>query len=148
MRYAIFPHRGPLDSHTVRAAYNFNHPLKIYHGLKAPSWLRDMEAPLLYIIGAPQFILDAVKRGEDDEDVSTHNLPKRKGKSIICRIFDSMGGKSTARLCWNKKLPVKMVYMTNALEDDGQELNISGKDGCSVDITLRAFEVQTLRLQL
>ena len=97
------------------------------------------------IAGALNLVIDTVKRGDDDEDVSVDNLPKRKGKNIFVRIFDSLGGKSTGKLYWGN-VPVKKVFYSNLLEDDGKELPIS-KDG-SVDLTVRAFEVVTLRLQL
>jgi alpha-mannosidase len=98
------------------------------------------------IAGAPNLVIDTVKRGDDDEDVSVDNLPKRKGKNIIIRLFDSLGGKSTGTLYWGK-IPVKKAFYTNLLEDDGKELPISD-DGESVSVTVRAFEVFTLRLEL
>jgi alpha-mannosidase len=97
------------------------------------------------ITGSPQIILDCVKRGEDDSDVSVGALPTRKGQSIILRVYDSLGGKSKAVLTWGD-IPVKSVYKTNALEDDGDELDII--KGRGVEIEVRAFEVATYRLQL
>src|ERR1700712_5871798 len=143
IRYAIFPHSGPLDHRTIRAGYNFNNPLKVH---RHPD-LKNV-TPLLSafsIDGAPGLIIDTIKRGEDDEDVSNGDFPSRKGRSIIVRLFDALGGKSTGTLNWGK-IPVKNVYVTNLLEDDGEELKIS-KDQ-TVDVTVRAFEVLTLRLQL
>lgn len=87
-----------------------------------------------------------MKRGDDDADVSVDNLPKRKGKNIIVRIFDALGGKASGLLYWGD-IPVKQVFHTNLLEDDGEELPLS-EDGASVMITVRPFEVFTLRLQL
>ena len=98
------------------------------------------------IAGAPGLVIDTVKRGDDDADVSVDNLPKRKGKNIIVRIFDSLGGKSSGLLYWGD-IPVKKVFSTNLLEDDGKELPLS-EDGASVMITVRAFEVSTFRLEL
>jgi alpha-mannosidase len=91
-------------------------------------------------------IIDTVKRGDDDEDISVDNLPTRKTKNIIVRLFDSLGGKSTGTLTWGK-IPVKKVYETNLLEDDGKELKLS-KDGHSVSIPVKPFEVVTVRLEL
>jgi alpha-mannosidase len=91
-------------------------------------------------------VIDCVKRGEDDEDVSLGELPKRKGHSIIVRIFDSLGGKSKGRLGW-ASIPVKKVWKTNVLEDDLEEVKIE-KDGTGIEIEVRAFEVATYRLQL
>ena len=98
------------------------------------------------ISGAPNLVIDTVKRGDDDEDVSVDNLPRRKTKNIIVRIFDSLGGKSTGKLHWGD-IPVKKVYETNLLEDNGKEVTMD-EDDSSVNITVRAFEVITLRLEL
>ena len=98
--------------------------------------------------GSPSLILDCIKRGEDDEDVSRGELPERKGFSIILRIYDSLGGSARGRIVWDRSfLPVKQVFFTNILEDDLVQQAFE-KDGGSVDISLRAFEVATVRLQL
>ena len=68
---------------------------------------------------------------------------KRKGKSIILRIYESLGGMSKGTI--ETTLDVKMVWKTNIVEDDGEVVNF--KDG-KVDITLKPFEVATYRLQL
>ena len=91
-------------------------------------------------------IMDCVKRGEDDEDVSTGELPKRKGHSVIVRIFDSLGGKSKGLLRWGS-IPVKKAWRTNLLEDNLEEVKIE-KDGMGIEVEVRAFEVVTYRLQL
>jgi len=98
------------------------------------------------IEGAPNLIIDCVKRGEDDEDVSAGELPKRKGRSIIVRLFDSLGGKSRGVLNWGD-IPVKTAWKTNVLEDDLEEVKIAST-GKGVEIEVRAFEVATYRLQL
>jgi alpha-mannosidase len=68
---------------------------------------------------------------------------KRRGKSVILRIFESLGGQGKGAI--ETTLDVKKVWKTNALEDDEEELKIEkGK----VDIVLRPFEVATFRLQL
>ena len=94
--------------------------------------------------GSPSLILDTIKRGEDDEDVSRGELPMRKGRSIILRIYESLGGKARGTI--KARLDVKRVWKTNLLEDDG-ELMVITPDG-EVRIELRAFEVATFRLQL
>ena len=101
------------------------------------------------LTGSHSLILDAIKRGEDDEDVSRGELPKRKGRSIILRVYDSLGGTSKGIIYWNEKVvPVKKVTKTNVLEDDIGALDFQEPEHKSVNITLRAFEVATFRLQL
>lgn len=100
--------------------------------------------------GNPALILDTIKRGEDDEDVSRGELPKRNGKSIIIRIYESLGGKARGTLKLGEALGVKSVWKTNVLEDDEERCSLLfglGKDR-EVEVELRAFEVATLRLQL
>lgn len=145
MRYAILPHDGPLNARTVRAAYNFNQPLTL---LQCPSSssLLDSSVSLLNSItlqGSPGLILSTIKRGEDDEDVSQGELPARKGRSIVVRIYESMGGKSRGTLSCT--LGAQRCWKTSVLEDDEEELTL--QDG-KVKIELRAFEVATFRLQL
>ena len=101
------------------------------------------------LTGSHSLILDCIKRGEDDEDVSRGELPKRKGRSIIIRIYDSLGGTSKGIIYWNDKIvPVKKVTRTNLLEDDLSEVELIGPEHKSINIKLRAFEVATFRLQL
>lgn len=93
--------------------------------------------------GSSALILDTIKRGEDDEDVSRGELPKRKGRSIILRVYESLGGKARGTI--KTSLAIKKVCRTNLLEDDEGEVEI--KNG-EIAIELRAFEVATYRLQL
>jgi alpha-mannosidase len=157
-RYAIFPHKGPLDERTVRKAFEFNNPLKVVG--RSPKNL--MDAGLLnafHIHGADNLVLDTIKRGEDDEDVSRGELPMKAGHSVILRIYDSLGGKSKGILTWGE-FDVKKVVKCNALEDEEEEVKIEqvympipvpNKDGPKqpgVQIEVRAFEVATFKLVL
>jgi alpha-mannosidase len=144
IRYAIFPHQGPLDHRTVRAGYNFNNPMKIHHHPNPYSVTNLLSS--FHVSGAPNFVLDVVKRGEDDEDVSQGELPRRKGRSIIVRIYDSLGGRAKGHLHWGD-IPVKKACKASLLEDDLEECEL-GSGGQGMDIELRAFEVATYRLQL
>lgn len=94
--------------------------------------------------GSAALVLDTLKRGEDDEDVSRGELPKRKGRSLIVRVYESLGGRARGSLSFDP-LPINSVWKTNLLEDDEEELKFQGG---SVEVQLRAFEVATFRLQL
>ncbi len=106
------------------------------------------------LTGSPSLVLDTVKRGEDDDDVSRGELLKRKGRSVILRIYDSLGGKNRGTI--ESTLPVAKVWKCNVLEDDEEKVKFrnseSGEKGAAkkvlVDIELRPFEVATYRLQL
>lgn len=142
IRYAIMPHIGGLDHRTIRAGYNFNAPLVAQ---PADAVAGDVFKSIS-LSGSPSLILDTVKRGEDDHDVSRGGLPMRRGKSVILRVYESLGGKSRGSI--SSKYPVKKVWKCNVLEDDEVELPLTKEDGVRVDIELRPFEVATFRLQL
>lgn len=75
--------------------------------------------------------------------MSRGELPKRKGRSIIVRIYESLGGRARGTL--KCTLGAEKVWKCNILEDDGEEQTI--KKG-EIALELRPFEVQTFRLQL
>ena len=96
-------------------------------------------------------ILDTIKRGEDDEDVSTGELPKRKGRSVVVRVYESLGGMSRGVLRLENKegIKAKKVFKVNILEDDLEECSVREREGAQeVGIELRGFEVATFRFQL
>jgi alpha-mannosidase len=133
------PHRGPLDSRTIRAGYNFNNPMRL---IPNPGPGRASLDDIT-LTGNDSLILDAIKRGEDDEDVSLGDFNPRKGQSIILRVFESLGGHATGTI--KTTLPVISVWKCNILEDDEEPLEIRDRN---ISIALRAFEVATFRLQL
>lgn len=144
IRWAILPHEGALGSGTVRTAHNFNNPLKI-KSAPAAEYKTSLSTQPVKLTGDTSLVLDCVKRGEDDKDVSQdETIPKRSGQSVVLRIYDSLGGHSrgTISTIWK----VKKVTKTNILEDDLEDVSISG-DG-TFSIKLRPFEVATYRLQL
>lgn len=172
MRWAIMPHVGGLGNATVWAARAFNNPVASMPGepsifplmspASPPSYIRriqnynvaqdTMDALRITADSDPiersSVIVDTIKRGEDDADVTTDagRLPVRKGKSVIVRLYDSLGGQSRifVRL---PRLPVGRVVRTNLLEDDGEELEIVSQRGQrGVHVVVKAFEVVTLRL--
>ena len=146
IRYAILPHSGGLDDRTIRAGYNFNNPLGVERVNPHVSF-RNTVFNTVSLRGATSIILDVVKRGEDDEDVSTGGIPSRPGKSVILRLYESLGGKARGSI--HTVLPVRRIWKCNILEDNEEELDIQKMDATSsVGIELRAFEIATYRLQL
>lgn len=109
----------------------------------SPDGARKTMLNAITLHGSPSLILDTIKRGEDDEDVSRGDLRKRSGRSVILRVYESLGGKSRGTI--KTILPVKKVWRCNVLEDDEQKLEV--QDG-KVEIELRPFEVATFRLQM
>jgi alpha-mannosidase len=140
IRWAIMPHAGGLGARTVRAAFNFNNPLKLLVAKPKSPMVRQFPITLK---GDDSLVLDTIKRGEDDEDVSTGELPTRKGRSVIIRIYDSLGGRSrgTVQTIWK----VSKVVRTNLLEDDEEEVPV---DEGVFKVDLGPFQVCTYRLCL
>lgn len=148
MRYAIMPHEGPLGPTTVRAGYEFGSDLKLVrkpqHSTGANALSFDSPIKL---VGDPAIILDCVKRGEDDEDVSRGELAVRKGQSVIVRLYESLGGRS--RTAISTTWGAQKVTKVNILEDEiSDEPELKKDDDGNYPLTLRPFEVATFRLQL
>lgn len=158
-KYAIFPHAGPLTHATVRKAFEFNNPLRVVgHQSSTAADLAGQRTTkpgvlgAFKIIGADNLVLDTIKRGEDDEDVSRGELPIKKGHSVIVRVYDALGGRSKGVLSWGD-IKVRKVVKTNALEDEEDDLSaemvqVQGGGGKGVKIELRAFEIATFKLVL
>jgi alpha-mannosidase len=153
IRWAIFPHTGALGPTTVRAALEFNNPLSaVSVSEQSKTTASLLSSPQVTLVGDEALVLDTVKRAEDDADVSVGLLPaKRQGsRSVIVRIYDSLGGRGrgTVRTGWK----LKRVVKTNLLEDDLEDVKVDDDgdaDGRkSFDVSLRPFEVATYRLEL
>lgn len=145
IRWAILPHKGGLSSTTVKAAYAFNNPLKPVTASKVV--LESLSSAPIKLVNTDEsdsLVLDTIKRGQDDEDVTRkEGLRVNKGQSIIIRVYESLGGRSRGTI--KTSFDVKRVTKTNILEDDLEE--IEHEDG-KIPITLRPFEVATFKLQL
>lgn len=144
IRWAILPHAGPLDHRTVRAGFEFNYPERI-HRHAEPDHVKSLfKAFKLTSDSSLSLVVDTVKRCEDDEDVSNGDMPPKKGRHVIFRVYDSLGGLSRGTITLGS-IKVKKAWKTNVLEDELHEVEI-GKEG--LDIELRAFEIATYKLLL
>lgn len=145
IRWAIFPHKGSLGSATVRAAYALNNPLKPVSAPQAAvQALSKSPIRLINEDESNSLILDTIKRGQDDEDVSRdEGLRVNKGQSIICRVYESLGGHSRGTIATTYE--AKRVFKTNILEDELEEIKF---DNGKFSIQLRPFEVATFKIKL
>lgn len=145
IRWAILPHKGSISSVTVRAAYAHNNPLKLLSGSKAS--IASLSRPAITLINddeSESLMLDTIKRGHDDEDISLRDgIRVNSGQSVIVRIYESLGGHSRGTI--STKWDVKRATKVNILEDELSEIKIT--DG-KMPINLRPFEVATFKLQL
>ena len=143
-RWAIMPHGGPLDERTVRAGFNFNFQLRVSSHPDPSSLDGLMSAFKFTYDSSPSLIVDTVKRGEDDEDVSNGDMPAKKGRHVILRVYDSLGGRSRGTISMGA-VKVDKAWKCNLLEDELEEVKV-GKDGLEVE--LRAFEVASFKLRI
>lgn len=151
IRWAILPHQGALSHVTVRKAIEFNNPIRLVApSSSSSSCLSLLDLPVrLTADSSPALVLDTVKRGEDDEDLASRCddddllAEKKKGRSVILRIYDSLGGRArgTVVTTWD----VKRVTKVNLLEDELEEVVF--RDG-KFAIDLRPFEVASFKLHL
>ncbi|OPB44482.1 hypothetical protein A0O28_0028010 [Trichoderma guizhouense] len=143
IKWGIFPHKGPVGWQTVKKGFEFNFPIRI---ASCPNEIRSpgLSASPVKLRGGLGLVLDTIKRAEDDTDVSFDNLPTREGKSIVCRVYDAIGGKNRAFL-ETGHAKIQKAWKCNLLEDDLEELPIV--NGC-VEIELQRFELATYRLLL
>jgi alpha-mannosidase len=142
IKWGIFPHRGPLAWQTVAKGFEFNLPVRIASH-PSPAQLGTVMKPIT-LRGGIGLVLDTLKRAEDDEDVSRGDFPARKGKSVVCRVYDALGGLNRAVLD-SGYAKIKRAWKCNILEDDLEEVPV--KNG-AVDIELQRFEVASYRLLL
>jgi alpha-mannosidase len=165
IRYAILPHRGALGPTTVRAAFEFSNPLQLFTSALPPTptptsaseptsepaststhptaAAAAWQIPFISLTGDANLVLDTIKRGEDDEDVSTSTLPKRAGRSVVIRVYDALGGRGKGVV--QTKWDVKAVYRTNLLEDDGEEV-VCENGGFAIE--LGPFQLGSWRIVL
>lgn len=142
--YAIYPHAGGLGPDVVRTAHNFNYKLLPCSG---SSQIVRKVLRSVTLHGDKSLILSNIKRAENDYDVNTYkNIESyaRGKKSIIVRVYESLGGSSRGKLRF-KDLAVDKVYKTDAMEEDQEELDLTDN---SVAIRLRGFEIATYRVLL
>ncbi|KAF2234544.1 glycoside hydrolase family 38 protein [Viridothelium virens] len=148
MKWGLLPHQGPVGQESVRAGFEFNYPVRIRRFAGKDKELGEVGVLLRSLTVESRsggLVLDWVKRGEDDEDVSRREgLPVREGRSVVVRVYDALGAWTRGSLSWGA-LPVRKVWRTNLLEDD--EVEVPTKDK-SIEVQVRAFEVVTWRLQL
>lgn len=110
------------------------------------------EAPLLKtkpgfsIEGAPNVVLETVKRGLDD-DFSKHDA---SAPTVVLRLYEAYGGHAQATFKIASHIPIAKAVLTNLLEDEGEELNLLQTEDASLAVKLKfhGFEVKTVKLTL
>lgn len=104
------------------------------------------------IRGAPNVIIETVKRGDDDFFSDDTDETPDKPSTVVLRIYEAFGGHAQAILRVNGAFEVAKAYETNLLEDNLKELSLIRRDGVESDVEVklnfRGFEVKTVKLVL
>jgi len=145
------------------AAYLFNSPL--HRGLFSKRYVLSLKtitivrylaedraypaarlprAPFI-VVGAPNVILDTIKRSDDEQHTSSPAQPS----AVILRLYEAFGGHAKAQLKIGGHLRVIKATVTNLLEDELESLDVTEfEDSSSIPIPFRGFQVITVKLKL
>jgi alpha-mannosidase len=123
--YALYAHAGDWrDADTTGRAARFNRPVLWTRGAPNPVLGQSLVAS-----SAPGVVIDTIKPAED-------------GDGWMVRLYESTGGRCDVRLTFGAA--VSEAWFSNTLEDRVHRLTI---DGGGLALSLRAFQIATLRLK-
>ncbi|KAF8309652.1 glycoside hydrolase family 38 protein [Clavulina sp. PMI_390] len=154
--WALLPHASHFHGSDVPlAGYFFNSPVHLHYapeeelGRFGPLALTGQHG-LFSVEGAPNVLLETVKRSDDDD------LESGKGdQHIILRLYEAYGGHAKATLRVSSKLRVTKATLTNLLEDEKEGLQLQacpaadgrvGESDTIIEINFRGFQFQTVKL--
>lgn len=150
--YALYPHAGALGSDTVKLAWDFNY--RVCHTVVDS---QNNLGKLLLSVRLEQalggsLVLSHIKRGENDHDVNTYAafVTQSKQKSLVVRVYESLGGSSRGVLHFDPKLlDIKLAFKTDALENEKSDVaeKLTVEKG-KIQISLRGFEIATYKINL
>lgn len=126
--YSLYPHEGDWRAaHTLRRAAELNHEVPVQQTISHAGTL--LAAGSLIGLESRHVVLDTVKPAED-------------GQGTILRLYESSGGREKVRLNW--PYAYQSVFLTNALEDPGDEL-IPEKG--QIELSFAPYEIVTILIQ-
>jgi len=127
--YALLPHAGGWrEAGVVAEAARFNVPLRWFSGDRG-SGVTATQGRSLASVDDPSLVLDTIKRAEDSD-------------AIVLRLYEAHGARGTARV--RIGLPFEAARRANALEDEGDELEV---DGDEIVVPYRPHEIATVMLR-
>ncbi|HEV7687157.1 MAG TPA: glycoside hydrolase family 38 C-terminal domain-containing protein, partial [Acidimicrobiia bacterium] len=128
--YALLPHDGHLAP-VIAAGYALGAPLAVRAPRPADGAAGAATRPPEHAVMAvsdPGFVVETVKAADD-------------GRGVIVRGYEALGGRRRFRL--RPGVPCTGAVRTDLLERDGEPVPI---DGDGIPLTVRPFELVTLRL--
>ena len=119
--YALMPHGGGWrEAGLVAEGARFNAPLR---------WTGDAAFGPLAAVDDTNLVLDTIKRAEDSDDV-------------VLRLYEAHGGRGVARVGLGR--PFEEARLANALEDDGERLEVEGDE---IVVPYRPHQVLTVKVR-
>ncbi|MDY7076201.1 MAG: glycoside hydrolase family 38 C-terminal domain-containing protein, partial [Chloroflexota bacterium] len=132
--YSLLPHAGKWDEATIAAAYALNDPLIVAERSKDgdTKTIQPASSELQSLISAdrPNVVIETIKQAED-------------GNGVILRLYESQRQRGEVTL--KAGFTLAGVWRTNLLEENQVALV---PEGNSVRLTIRPYEIVTLRLTL
>ncbi|MGW2290511.1 alpha-mannosidase [Streptomyces phaeochromogenes] len=118
--YALLP--GATIEDAVAEGYSLNLPLRVADSAGTPE-------PVVSVEGGGGVTIESVKLADDASG------------DVVVRVYESLGGRAQGTL--RTGFPLAGAQLTDLLE---RPLTTADTEGDSVSVTLRPFEIQTLRL--
>ncbi|KAI9633630.1 alpha-mannosidase [Dioszegia hungarica] len=144
--FAIYPHKGTFaESDVPIVAAAFNMPMQCNISDADRQDIASVaKRPPITLEGAPNVILETIKRGEDDEADGTF--------CIVLRMFEQYGGHARPTLKL-RDLAIKKIQLVNLLEEPVHEIEVksttfAGETVHDVQLCFRGFEIKTVRVCL
>ncbi len=126
-RYAFYPHSGDaVAGEVVRAAYEFNYPLRSIETTPQPG-LRAASFSMLQI-DSPDIIVEAVKKAEDSD-------------AVIVRLYE--GSHSSVETTMHIGVQAAKVEETNLMEESIHEVPLNNG---SIQLSFQPFEIKTIKI--
>ncbi len=122
--YSLYPHSGPWDERTVRAAYALNDPCRAVPAANVGNFGECS----LFSVDQPNVVIETVKAAED-------------GHGLIVRLYESQ--RCRRKVSLNAGFPIHQAWRTNLLEEAQEELVVEGN---AVKFSVRPYQIVTLRV--
>ena len=126
--YSIYPHKGTwVDAGTVSKAFALNNPLKaVFTDGKSGS----LPASSSFVsVDNDHIVIDTVKKAEDED-------------AYIIRMYESSNTHASGRITFSR--PLTYAAQCNMIETGDKVIRAKG---ASIDVSLRPFEIRTLKVR-
>jgi len=129
LTYSLYPHAGDhVEGRVTQAAHELNVPLAVTRTTRHNGGLQPCGSA--FEVDAGNVIIDTVKKAEDSDDV-------------IVRLYESAGAGATVR--FTSHLPLSGAWLVGLMEENAKRLK---RNGDSIKLTFRPFEIHTVRLSV